>query len=320
MELRFVPNDSACTMAAACRLLAGETLPDADLAAALAPGVHELAELLAIKQVNPARVAAHLVAQAASIGSNVELAQVLKRKLGIRHADAVFDASLVRAITTLEAAALRTRPELAGQLAEQAQQLERCWKASGGPHLLAMIARLTDQRMIAPAATVLLGCRGLGPASQALLHYNAVLFCPRAEDEGPLEAAHLAYLLAQLQLDLPIYADRLTRTGPEPVAALAMVPAVLAALGEFVPPARPLVNTAQTASDARLAALAAEVNEATIRLWLDQCGREADSERFAGPLAGWWAAYTEDGNWPLALAALDRLIAQESAEATMALL
>lgn len=313
MELRFVASDSAYTMAAACRLLAGETLPDAELAAALAPGVAALGEVLASRRIALAQAAAHLIPQAASIGSNLDLAKVVKRKLGAKPVDEIFREGLVRAFTALEAATARVRPQLTDELAELAGRLELRWKAAGGPHLLATIARWTEPLMIAPAATVLAGCPGLGPASQALLHYNTVLYCPADGDDGGhlLDAAHLAYLLAQLQVDVPIYADRLVRTGPEQVASLAMVPLTLAALAEFAPPQRPLVVPATpTADDAMLDALAAGVSEATIGLWLAQCGREADAVCYAEPLASWWAAYAEGGgSWEVALAALDRLIA-----------
>jgi len=298
MELRLVESGSAWAMAAAFRLLAGEPLPDVGLAEALAPGVEELAELLALAKIPPERAAAHLIPQAACIGSNIELAHVLKRKLGIPQGSAAFQNGLVRALSSIEAAVLRTRPQLAAEMADEALRLRQGWQATGGQHLLDVCARLTDPLMIAPAATVLLGT-GLN-ASQALLPYNAVFFAPLPCDDDHWHAAHLAYLLAQLQLELPVYADRLLRSGPQRVASLALVPVILAALAEVTPP-----DSAE-----RLESLATGVSEATISLWLTTWGHEADAACYAAPLAAWWAAYAEGGgSWPVALAALDRLIA-----------
>lgn len=316
MELRMVANESAWAMAAAFRLLAGEPLPDEALAAALAPGVQELAELLALAKVPPARAANHLIPQAACIGSNIELAHVLKRKLGIPPGSAAFHNGLVRAISAIEAAVLRTRPELTKELAEEAQRLEQAWLAYGGQRLLDVCARLTDPLMIAPAATVLMGT-GLG-VSHALLPYNAVFFAPLpCDDGGRWHTAVLAYLLAQLQVDLPVYADRLLRSGPQRVASLALVPVILTALAEVAPPQQSLVPSAAPPAGLGLVeALATGVTETTIALWLTASGREADAACYAAPLAAWWAAYREGGNWPIALAALDRLIADARVPAT----
>ncbi len=300
MEVRFIPSESALTMLAAIRLLNGQPLGDLELAAALADPVANLKLLLDSKGVPIALAQRHLVPLAATIGSNYELADVLIRKLGAGADDPPFRVALVRTITELESAALRARPTLPDELKHTAAQLQTAW-VRGGETLLQGIARLTEDRMIAEQAWVAVCSEAVGEMWEAYLPYNLVVAThPQGSADEHELTARLAWLLAQLQIDLPAYADGLLRTGPATVATLALVPAILAALSADASPYQEGVPPQ----------LGGSCDEPSIRATLARWRPDFDADRFCGPLFDWWETYaTGGGSWPVALAALDRLLA-----------
>ena len=107
-----------------------------------------------------------------------------------------------------EAETLRKSAVLAGK--EESIKLREQWEARG-PGLLRAVGLRTEESLVADEAQVIVVQPALGGGGQAHLSANAVrieavLANPHAELP---EVVRLAWLLAQLQLDLPAYSDRI---------------------------------------------------------------------------------------------------------------
>ncbi len=168
---------------------------------------------------------------------------------------------------------------------------EENWSARG-PGLMAAIGRFTDESLIAPRASVLVVEPLLGGGGTAYLAYNAVAIeGVLANPCGDLpEIVRLAWLLAELQLEAPIHSETVHGSRLPLIAALAMVPPTL-----------------QAASVVELADFSPVTVQRAIEVW--QIPVE-DRAATAEGLLRWWDSYSrERPRWPVALAALERLLA-----------
>lgn len=181
------------------------------------------------------------------------------------------------------------KPELAAELQLRERPLAEQWEARG-PGLLAQLARLTEPQAIVDRATVLPVYPVWGGGGRALPAYNTVMI--EAVLANPLaqlpEVVRLAWLLAMLSLDLARYREPLA--DPDRTVPLALVPPVLEAAGEV-----------------ELSRCDRDTLELALRSW-----------RLAGPepletaatLLAWWQTYQDTRPpWPLALGALERMMA-----------
>jgi len=177
----------------------------------------------------------HLAPLAAGIDENRQLADaVLRKALGAgRYGEAVV-AALARCLAQLETAGRRAVPELAAELSESSGHLRQQWDVYG-PGLLARVALLTDERVIVDEATVDLLYPVLGGGGVAHLPYNTVRVEVLACDPAPdlPEVVRLAWLVAQLNADLPVLSEDLARNDQKRLARLALLPAVLHASEEL---------------------------------------------------------------------------------------
>ncbi|MDX1947190.1 MAG: hypothetical protein SFU86_17450 [Pirellulaceae bacterium] len=180
-------------------------------------------------------------------------------------------------------------PNLADELALRERPLREQWEARG-PGLLATFARLTDEQLLPPQATVILVHPAFGGGGEAHLPYNsvrveAVLANPHADLP---EVVRLGWLIAQLQLDLPdlsesIHADRLPH-----VARFAVLPAIL-----------------QAAEEVELVRYSPELVRRAIDAWQLSAPSDLDA---AALVVDWWLTWQQDRPAPaVALAALDQM-------------
>jgi hypothetical protein len=104
----------------------------------------------------------------------------------------------------------------------------------------------------------------------------------------PFDALQLAWLLAQLNLDMPRYSDALLGpTRAAQVGALALIPVALA-VGE----------------EAKQTELSQPALKKTLLTWLPKCNANTTDT-----LWQWWEVYRDTRPlWPTALAALDRML------------
>lgn len=290
MELRWRPSFSAsCAHAIAVSVTGGHVV-DPQLATALAPALVELAEpLLAVRSVLPAFLE-HLGGLAADLDSNRQLAEVALAKSVGRGRAEKHVLALARVIGGVEAAMSTARPKLAADLQLRVGPLREAWEARG-PGMLQLIAGLTSRELLVERADVILVEPLQAGGGAAHPPYNSVRIeavLANADDRLP-EVLRLAWLLSQLQLELPMYSEHLSPFRRREVAALSMVPPVLAA-AEQVELAR---------FNAETLALAVE----SWRIWKDRPAAE-----IAATLSTWWQIYGDSRPpWAVALGALDRM-------------
>ena len=222
-------------------------------------------------------------------GTRAMVEAALIKTVGRRDGQAVLVDRLAAAIATLQTAYRTALPNLADELALRERPLREQWEARG-PGMLTALARLTDEQLLPPQATVVLVHPAFGGGGEAHLPYNlvrleAVLANPHADLP---EVVRLAWLIGQLQLDLPalsesIHADRLPH-----VARFAILPAIL-----------------QAAEEVELVRFSPELLQRAIAAWHITAPADLDP---AALVLDWWQTYQQDRPpFAVALAALDEM-------------
>lgn len=286
MEIRWRTSVSAsCFHAAEC-LRRGEPLVDAALAEALREPATTLTFELEEAGAPVGRLLDQLAPLSAQLESNRELAAAaLVKTLGAARA-AEFQEPLAGRIADLESAFARTAPQAADELPLRVEPIRMQFEAHG-PGLLHMLARLTEPELLAERAEVVLVQPICGGGGRAFRAYNLVLFEALLTDARPElpETLRLAWLLMQLQLDLPRYHDRLSHAQLDAVAPAALTPAVLSAAQEIG-----LARCDEETVDAALAAwrVAGPVSAGELLTWWDECQASRPP-------------------WPVALVALEQM-------------
>ncbi len=297
MQLRWLTSTSTSALHAPTALAAGRELTDPKLAAELAQPVQYLDKLTELAGSRAPFLLNNLLGLSASLGGNRQLAEVTLQKSFDAGRSPIQVAQLATVIDSIEAAFARAVPDSVDQLTLRTDPLRGQWEARG-PGLLHMVGKLTDPGLLVDAADVILLQPVLGGGGAAHVFFNAVRF--EAVLANPLpqlpEVLRLGWLLAQLNLDLPMYQGRLTRDTTITVGGLALLPAVLAA-GQEVELCRHDAATMQ-------AALQAWTPEGAST---DEAGWQSLSE----VLNDWWAAYRANPpRFEIALAALQKMLSE----------
>ena len=157
--------------------------------------------------------------------------------------------------------------------------------------MLQGVARLTDQRLVVPNAKVIVVHPATGGGGAAHLMYNSARIEALPVDPVPQlpELLRLAWLLAQLNIDLPVFSERIHAQRRPLVAALAMLPVTLAAAEgmDLLRCDRPTIDVALSA-------------------WRVSGPPDVD---LGEVLTAWWQSYVESPPaWHVALMALDQMI------------
>lgn len=222
------------------------------------------------------------------VSSLVERA--VRKTVGASRAEGMIG-EITGAVARVQAAVRRALPTLKDELALRLPPLRRRWQTDG-PTLLQRIARSTDSQLIAPRARVTLVWPFLGGGGSAHPPYNNVLI--EAVSADPIvelpETLRLAWLLAQLNLDVPRFSETIHGQRLPHVAELAMIPVVLK-VGEELDMLR--------------------LDPETIKLALT--GWQVMTPPGIDPveiLWRWWNTYHETRpRWDVAFTALDRMLA-----------
>ncbi|MEM9657389.1 MAG: hypothetical protein AAF961_03425, partial [Planctomycetota bacterium] len=203
------------------------------------------------------------------------------------------DASAIRiaaAVAALEAALLRSQPQIVEELAARGRPLREQWEARG-PGVMRAVQRFTEDDVVPRTAEVVLvgpyaGGGGLAHLKSNRVLLEAVLFNPLPELP---EVLRLAWFLVQLNGDLPRYAECLPMQRSARMIQLAMLPPVLAA--------------------AEVVELAT-FDESLVTTALGAWGlANGDATAMAQTLLHWWSAFDNRATrWPAALAALDAML------------
>lgn len=289
-ELRWKSSLSATCMHAAMCQRAGIPAADAQLGAVLeAPIAALLTEmqdaLWPLDDVLP-----QLAGLSSEYENNRELVTRALTRIHFRTLEGLINRVAGR-IADVEAALRLAQPEIVEELAVRGGPLREQWDARG-PGMLHTLRRLTDELIVPEAAEIVLvapfaGGHGSACRLQNRVVLEAVLVHPHPNLPEPVR---IAWLLGQLNSDLPRFADVLPP--PQGVRAfqLAMLAPALAA-GEAVE--------------------LAECNEETLEAALDAWRlRENLPADVGGRVWQWWSTWMDGASqWPIAVAALSRMLA-----------
>lgn len=299
MEITWKASFSAsCLHAVAC-LADGLPVVDSEFGELVAEPAEVLIATLAECSLQPVPTLRTLASWASQYENNRELVVVTLSKLrGPSSINEQHVSLLAAAISNLESRVLASRPEMVEELALRGRPLQEQWNARG-PGLLKQIERLTEENFVAPATEIVLVQPMLGGAGYADMKANRVVFEAVLTNPHPTlpEALRLGWLLAQLNADVPIYAEAV---GPDilpRVAAMATIPVVLSA-----------------AETVEWATYDLATIELALGCWhVETLGsRHADMQspqQTADQLFRWWKTY--DGgasSWPVAWRALESML------------
>lgn len=265
-------------------------LADERLAEAIGPAAALLAAEIRAAGLPPEKFWGHLIPQAANTDNRRQLIETSVTKTTGRtpRLDAIVT-TMTAALAAVETAANIALPKLVEELALRERPLREQWEARG-PGLLQQVGALTDPALIVESCPVLLVHPALGGGGAAHLAYNsvrieAVLANPVAELP---EVVRLAWLIAQLNLDLPVWSEAILATRLPHVARYALLPVTLAA-----------------AENVELTRLSPETLKLAIDSWHLAVPEGLDG---AALIFDWWQTYqTARPPWRVALTALDQL-------------
>jgi len=298
MQLQWKTSRTATGLHAAWLLQAGRPLVDAGLAAALAEPLSQFRAASESTGVEAGDMLEQMAGLAGIVDGQAALVQrTLTRIRGNRFKEETAR-GLIRAVSGLESA---TAAVLGGDRSSdlRAAPLRQQWEARG-PGLLAIVGRRTEPALIGEQSAVVVvdpvgGGGGVAYLPSNVVRIEGVLANPH--DELP-EFVRLGWLLAQLNLDVPIHGESVPGQALPRLAALAMLAPTLAAAAEL-----------------EAARLDRPTLELALRAWL------AEPETHVGPLAAaiaqWWELYEAQApRMAVALAALKRLVAEATPDTT----
>jgi hypothetical protein len=267
-----------------------EPLADARLAAALDAPARLLADEIRAVNLPWERFWSHLLGPSGEAGGRRLLVETALKKIAGRAARIEQVTTRLSAlIAGVETAFQEAVPGFNEELPLRIGPLREQWEARG-PGLLLAIGRHTEEALMVQECSVVALYPALGGAGRAHLSYNsarieAVLANPH---EKLPEVVRLAWLIAQLNIDLPTYSEAIHRDRLHHIAAYAMLPAALAAAEEV----ELVRNTPELISQA-------------IAAWRLPAPPGVEPATFLGD---WWQTYHETRPpWSVALVALDRL-------------
>lgn len=201
----------------------------------------------------------------------------------------VFVSTLETKLAALDLAVKTALPTLADDLQLRERPLREQWEARG-PGMLSHIANFTEETLIVEECDVLLVLPAIGGYGEADLPYNSVRIegvLANPVSELP-EVVRLAWLISQLQLDLPAHSENIHADRLPHVAQYAMLPPALLA-----------------AESVELLRFTPELIGQAISTWQLKAPPDIDA---AAIVSEWWQTYIETRPpWNIALAALDQL-------------
>jgi hypothetical protein len=232
-----------------------------------------------------------LLSQACDVEDTRELAErVVTAILGPSGKEPPSISILARQASDAEAAFRLRYPKFADQSELRLMPMRTMWETYG-PGLLAHIGRMTDKSLIVGTASVvamqpMLNGYGAADLERNRIRIEAVLTNPIPELP---EAIRIAWLLSQLNLDLPALSETIHSSRIVPLAGLAMLPPALAA--------------------SKVVELA-DIDESFVDLAIEQWQiKVPESDSVASTLLSWWETYLQTrAPWAVAMTALERML------------
>ena len=306
IETRWIVSQSASCFRAAEILRRGRSLANRELAKAIAEPVERLRSEVLVLGLDEEQFWSHLLPQSARIENNRQLADVvLKKSLASAARAEVAVDRLAGRIADVEAAVRRVLPALVEDLTAASPAMRDAWETVG-QGVLEDVGRLTDERLIVSSAEVNLVYPASGGGGMTHLPYNSVTIeVVAADPHADLpESVRLAWMLSQLNVDLPIFSENMRPDRRAGIAALAMLPPTLVAAEEM----ELVCYSPQTVASA-IDAWGIERPE-TGRRQADGSGSDASKDSaLAEVVQQWWETYLDSRPaWTVALVALDHMV------------
>ena len=297
MHLTWTPNASASAMHAAQSICEyGDKLSDPRVSESIGKYALGLGEWIATAApFDTDRFWSLLVGHSAMIDANTDLARVVVKKAALRVGNQTAISQLAGYISDIEAAYNQLFPKFQEQIPLRARPLQEHWLGFG-TGLIAHLGRLTQKDLLVSEARVVLMQPIMGGAGVAHIEQNQV--CIEAVLTNPMielpEVVRLAWLLSQLQLDLPVHSETMGANLLARLAPLAMLPPILAA-----------------AEVMELSKCDESVAELAIEQWHIPVpkGRDANAE-LVPIMMDWWETYLQTRpGWQTALQAFAKMLA-----------
>lgn len=290
-RLRWIPHFATSCLHAAEASAYGRKIADPRLAAVIEQPAAALQAAITAADVPSARFWRFLIALSVTFASSRDLVKMaLVRSIGAGDRVAFLRERMAGLVDDVKAAVLAEYPKMVEELELRGGPLRQQWEARG-PGMLRSIGELTDERLIVPGADVILVHPARGGGGDAQLPNNtvrieAVLTNPIVELP---ETVRLAWMLAQLHLDVPIFGEHVHADRLPHVARFAM-----------------LLPALQAAEEVELVQLTPELVQKAITAWDLEVPPDIDA---ADLVIRWWSTYREtQPPFHIALEALDQML------------
>ncbi len=236
-----------------------------------------------------------MLSLASTADGSRELAQRLSARLG--QTTGTLPSRLAAALNQCRRLFESSFPKFTSEIPLRTAPIQQMWEAHG-VGLMRMLTRQTGESVVVEQATVLLvqpvlGGFGYAHLSANRIHWEALL--THADPRLP-ETLRIAWLLAQLDLDRPIFSEMINAHRLRVVAGLAMLPAILEAGQEL-----------------ELCSNTPEILTAALQLW--HCETlQLDTATAQAVVSTWWETYQASRPaWRIALTGLDQMLPNSSA-------
>ena len=273
-------------------MLAGEPLIDANLMKALEHPIQELHQFLSDMPFAAAEFMQRVLVPLAPLtDSPRQLAdQALIKQLGSQRRAGRSSDELMQCLSKLRDRFSQQVPDLANSLVFREQPLKQQWEAYG-PGLLHIVGQRTTPNLVVEQATVYLLHPVQGGGGEPHLSHNSVRIeglLANAHEQLP-EVLRLAWMLAQLNNDLPMHSEEISGSRLSRVSGLAMIPPVLTAAAEL-----------------QLCSFGSSELTTTIQAWHLPV---ISADQAASVVKEWWEIYAATRPaWIIAMTALDRML------------
>jgi hypothetical protein len=290
VEINWRPQALVSALHAAEAAARNQPIVDGRLGEAIAEPAMQLAEEIRSANLPSARFWGHLIPLAANIAGRRQFVETAVTKTvgrGARLEATV--GSLDARVAGVDAAVRGALPHLSEELALRERPIREQWEARGAG-MMQEIGRLTDPDLIVECCDVMLIHPALGGGGEAHLSYNSVRF--EAVLANPVaelpEVIRLAWLIAQLHLDLPVHSEAIHTDRLPHIARWAM-----------------LIPTLIAAESVELLRFAPDEVDRAVAAWRLSAPPGVNG---AALVRDWWQTYVDARPpWSVALAALDQM-------------
>lgn len=291
MQLSWKPSSSSSALHATELVAHGHSLIDAELQAKLASPAESLEEMGIRSIVGKERFWDWLIGLSCEYENDIQLAErVIAKTHGTSGLPRDLSTRLAGLIQDAEKALFEQNPKINEELPMRIVPMQELWNTYG-PGLMLQIGKLTDPALIAKEATIIPVHPMVGGHGGVLLQSNRCWIEAVLTNSNPTlpEVVRLAWLLSQLESDLPIHGE-LVNSGRLPwISSMAMLPPVLLAAQEL--------EIGQFSDDQLLLAME--------KWWIPN----PTEHSLVDTVLSWWDTYSnERPPWRIALTALDKML------------